>query len=53
CDLITIDLVDQIRTIVPNAKDDLIINDDVIQNNDLDKSEKLSIKVEEVLLSMQ
>ncbi|QHO07482.1 uncharacterized protein DS421_14g464040 [Arachis hypogaea] len=53
CDLITIDLVDQIGTIVPNAKDDLVINDDVIQNKDLNKSEELSIKVEEVLLSMQ
>ncbi|XLU78418.1 hypothetical protein S245_001839, partial [Arachis hypogaea] len=33
--------------------DDLAINDDVIQYKDLNKSEELSSKVEEVLLSMQ
>ncbi|QHO07375.1 uncharacterized protein DS421_14g463130 [Arachis hypogaea] len=53
CDLITLDFGDQIGTTIPNAKDDLVINEDVIQNKDLNKSEELSSKVEEVLLSMQ
>ncbi|XLU42267.1 hypothetical protein S245_037081 [Arachis hypogaea] len=53
CDLITVDLGDQIRTTFPSAKDDLVINDGVIQSKDLNKSEELSSKVEEVLRSME
>ncbi|QHO51078.1 Ulp1 protease family, carboxy-terminal domain protein [Arachis hypogaea] len=53
CDLITVDFDDQIRTTIPSAKDDIVINDDVIQNKDLNKSEELSSKVVEVLLSME
>ncbi|QHO06732.1 uncharacterized protein DS421_14g457350 [Arachis hypogaea] len=53
CDLITLDFGAQIGTTIPNAKDDLVINDDVIQNKDLNKSEELSSKVEEVLLNLQ
>ncbi|QHO02007.1 uncharacterized protein DS421_13g420130 [Arachis hypogaea] len=52
CDLITVDFGDQIGTTIPSAKDDLVINNDVIQSKDLNKSEELSSKVEEVLLSM-
>ncbi|XLT12950.1 hypothetical protein HN51_058640, partial [Arachis hypogaea] len=47
CDLITVDLSDQIRTTILSAKDDLVINDGVIQSKDLNKSKELSSKVEE------
>ncbi|QHO15710.1 uncharacterized protein DS421_10g297240 [Arachis hypogaea] len=53
CDLTTVDFGDQIRTTILSAKDGLVINDDVIQSKDLNKSEELSSKVEEVLLSME
>ncbi|QHO19060.1 uncharacterized protein DS421_11g325660 [Arachis hypogaea] len=53
CDLITVDFGDQIGTTILSAKNDLVINDDVIQSKDLNKSEELSSEVEEVLLSME
>ncbi|QHO08225.1 Ulp1 protease family, carboxy-terminal domain protein [Arachis hypogaea] len=49
CDLITINLGDQIGTTIPSAKNDLVINDGVIQSKDLNKSEELSSKVEELM----
>ncbi|QHO34841.1 uncharacterized protein DS421_9g270490 [Arachis hypogaea] len=52
-DFITIDLNDQIGTTILSTKDDPVINDGVIQDNDLNKSEELSSKVEEVLRSME
>ncbi|XLU77909.1 hypothetical protein S245_001330 [Arachis hypogaea] len=53
CDIITVDFGDQIGTTIPSAKDDIIINDDVIQSKDLNKSEELSSKVEDVLRSIE
>ncbi|QHO19590.1 Ulp1 protease family, carboxy-terminal domain protein [Arachis hypogaea] len=53
CDLITVNFGDQIGTTIPSAKDDLVINDGVIQSKNLNKSEELFSKVEEVLRSME
>ncbi|QHO35017.1 Ulp1 protease family, carboxy-terminal domain protein [Arachis hypogaea] len=53
CDFITVDLVDQIGITIPSATDDLVFNDENIQSKDLNKSEELSSKVEELLHSME
>ncbi|QHO41418.1 uncharacterized protein DS421_5g145580 [Arachis hypogaea] len=51
CDF-TIDLGDQIGTTIPSAKDDLVFNEESIQSKDLNKTEELSSKVEELFRSM-
>ncbi|XLU64327.1 hypothetical protein S245_023536 [Arachis hypogaea] len=52
CDF-TVDLGDQIGTTIPSAKDDLVFNDENIQSKDLNKTEELSSKVEELLRGME
>ncbi|XLU23501.1 hypothetical protein S245_059567 [Arachis hypogaea] len=53
CDVIKVDFGDQLGTIIPSAKDDQVINDDVIQSEDLNKVQDLSSKVDKVLSSMK
>ncbi|XLU93771.1 hypothetical protein S245_008123 [Arachis hypogaea] len=53
CDFIKVDFGDQLGTTIPSAKDDHVINDDVIQSEDLNKVQELSSKVYNVLSSME
>ncbi|XP_052113708.1 uncharacterized protein LOC127744903 [Arachis duranensis] len=53
CDFIKVDFGDQLGTTIPSAKDDHVINDDVIQSEDLNKVQELSSKVDNVLSSME
>ncbi|XLU35058.1 hypothetical protein S245_071124, partial [Arachis hypogaea] len=53
CDVIKVDFGDQLGTTIPSAKDDQVINDDVIQSEDLNKVQVLSSKVDKVLSSME
>ncbi|XLU34923.1 hypothetical protein S245_070989, partial [Arachis hypogaea] len=53
CDFIKVDFGDQLGTTIPSAKDDQVINDDVIQSEDLNKVQELSSKVDKVLSSME
>ncbi|QHN78500.1 Ulp1 protease family, carboxy-terminal domain protein [Arachis hypogaea] len=53
CDFIKVDFGDQLGTTIPSAKDDQVINDDVIQSEDLNKVQELSSKVDKVLSNME